>query len=85
MTVCRSYDIAFILLVFGIPIVAIVNKHAVIKRLHDLGLSRRATRSKFTFWVPGYEIHMEQRLLFERGTVGPNKYGPDPLKEERGA
>jgi len=40
---------------------------AHIKRLHDLDLS--GWRMFFTYW----------RCMFENGTVGPNRYGPDPL------
>lgn len=41
---------------------------AHVKRLHDLDLSGWRMFS-FTYW----------RCMFEDGTVGPNRYGPDPL------
>ncbi len=46
-----------------------------VKRLHDLNLSA------WFFWisiVPIVNILFGLYVLFGRGTVGPNKYGPDP-------
>ena len=47
-----------------------------IKRLHDLD------RSGSHWWllmVPLYNIYLGLVLLFGRGTMGPNRFGPDPL------
>jgi uncharacterized membrane protein YhaH (DUF805 family) len=45
---------------------------AYIKRLHDLDLS-------------GWQYFGAQlRVLFNDGTVGPNRYGPDPLRSAAG-
>lgn len=47
-----------------------------VKRLHDLD------RPGWHWWllmVPLYNLYLSLVLLFGRGTVGPNRYGPDPL------
>ena len=47
-----------------------------VKRLHDMN------RPGWHFWllfVPIYSWYLSLLMLFERGTPGPNDYGPDPL------
>jgi uncharacterized membrane protein YhaH (DUF805 family) len=47
-----------------------------VKRLHDLD------RPGWHWWllmVPLYNIYLGFVLLFQKGTVGPNRYGHDPL------
>jgi uncharacterized membrane protein YhaH (DUF805 family) len=47
-----------------------------VKRLHDLD------RPGFHYWlcfIPFYNFYLGLILLFKKGTVGINKYGPDPL------
>jgi len=47
-----------------------------VKRLHDLG------RPGWHWWllmVPLYNIYLGLVLIFQRGTIGPNPFGPDPL------
>jgi len=47
-----------------------------IKRLHDLG------RPGWHWWlllVPIYNMYLGLVLLFQKGTVGPNEFGSDPL------
>ena len=48
-----------------------------IRRCHDLGKSGWYVLAIF-FIIPGLF------LLFKKGTVGPNKYGPDPLENNLG-
>lgn len=47
-----------------------------IKRFHDLGSSGWWVLGVF---IPFYNIWLGIKLLFFRGTVGPNAYGPDPI------
>lgn len=49
---------------------------ATIKRLHDLD---RSGVQVFGFLVPFYNMVLWLKTTFERGTVGPNAYGADPL------
>ena len=47
-----------------------------VKRLHDLD------RASVHFWlllVPIYGQYLALVMLFKRGTVGPNRFGPDPI------
>ena len=47
-----------------------------IRRLHDLD------RPGWHWWllmVPLYNIYLGLVLLFGKGTMGPNRFGPDPL------
>jgi len=48
-----------------------------IKRARDLDLS---IKDILWFMIPLVNIFFILKLLFSKGTVGPNKYGPDPLK-----
>ena len=51
-----------------------------VKRLHDL------ERPGWHWWlmmVPIYNIYLGLVLFFQQGTVGPNKYGFDPLSPTR--
>ena len=51
-----------------------------VKRLHDLG------RPAWHWWllsVPFYNIYLGFTLLFSKGTVGPNRFGADPLEVPR--
>jgi uncharacterized membrane protein YhaH (DUF805 family) len=47
-----------------------------VKRLHDLG---RPGWHVWAFMVPIYNIYLGLLLVFGKGTVGPNQFGPDPL------
>jgi len=47
-----------------------------VKRLHDID---RPGWHWFLLAVPLYNIYLGIKLLFERGTQGPNRFGPDPL------
>ena len=54
---------------------AVVLSFPFVKRLHDLNLSA------WFYWIgiiPVINIFFGLYVLFARGTVGPNKYGPDP-------
>ena len=67
-------------LLISIP-ASIISAFQVVKRLHDL--NRPGTH----FWmmlIPLYNIYLGLILLFQRGTVGPNNYGPDPIGEPAG-
>jgi uncharacterized membrane protein YhaH (DUF805 family) len=47
-----------------------------VKRLHDLD------RPGWHWWllmIPLYNIYLGLLLLFGKGTMGPNRFGPDPL------
>ena len=62
-------------LLISIP-ASIISAFQVVKRLHDL--NRPGTH----FWmllIPFYNIYLSLILLFQKGTAGPNNYGPDPL------
>ena len=48
------------------------------KRFHDLGSSAWWI---FGFLIPFYNIWLAIKILFFRGTPGPNDYGPDPIDE----
>lgn len=47
-----------------------------VKRLHDLG---RPGWHWLGLMVPLYNIYLGLVLLFQKGTDGPNEFGPDPL------
>lgn len=47
-----------------------------VKRLHDLG---RPGWHWALLMVPLYNIYLGLVLLFQKGTDGPNEFGPDPL------
>ncbi len=48
------------------------------KRFHDLGSSAWWILG---FFIPFYNLWLAIKLLFFRGTPGPNAYGPDPVDE----
>jgi len=51
-----------------------------VKRLHDL------ERPGWHWWllvIPLYNIVLGLVLVFKRGTIGPNTFGPDPLMVSR--
>lgn len=48
-----------------------------VKRLHDLG---RPGWHWFLLMIPLYNIYLGLILLFQKGTVGANAFGPDPLR-----
>ena len=54
----------------------IINAFAAVKRFHDLD---RPGTHYWLLLIPFYNIYLGLVLLFEKGTVGDNKYGPDPL------
>jgi uncharacterized membrane protein YhaH (DUF805 family) len=49
----------------------------IAKRFHDLDKSALYI---FGMLVPFYNIYLAIILLFVKGTTGPNRFGPDPLK-----
>ncbi len=51
-----------------------------VKRLHDLG---RPGWHWFLLAIPLYNIYLGFKLLFSPGTVGTNRFGPDPLEQYR--
>ena len=60
--------------VFGGSLAAIA---VTVRRLHDLD------RPGWHWWllmVPLYNFYLGLMLLFAKGTVGANRYGPDPLE-----
>lgn len=48
----------------------------VAKRFHDLD---RSALYIFGMLVPLYNFYLAIILLFQKGTTGPNRFGPDPL------
>jgi uncharacterized membrane protein YhaH (DUF805 family) len=48
----------------------------IVRRYHDLGKSGKWC---FALLIPLYNIHLAIGLLIERGTVGLNQYGEDPI------
>ncbi len=66
-------------LLFIVRVVAIIfTASLIVQRLHDLG------RPSYHYWlsiIPIYNIYfILSDLCGNRGQVGPNKYGNDPLK-----
>ena len=62
----------------GIVVAAVVTQIAIaVKRLHDLG---RPGRHWWLLVIPIYNIYFALVLLLQRGTIGPNRFGPDPLR-----
>jgi uncharacterized membrane protein YhaH (DUF805 family) len=59
----------------SIPAMVII-AFQVVKRLHDLG---RPGSHYWLLLIPFYNLYLALIILFERGTQGENKYGPDPL------
>lgn len=51
-----------------------------VKRLHDID---RPGWHFALFMVPIYNIYLGAICLFQRGTAGPNQFGPDPLRASR--
>ncbi len=47
-----------------------------IKRLHDLGSSGWWV---FGFLIPFYNVWLAIKVMFFRGDIGPNRFGPDPI------
>ena len=65
----------------AIPLVAIIFAQIfglvlVAKRFHDLD---RSALYIFGLLVPFYNIYLSIILLFQKGTTGANRFGPDPL------
>ncbi len=52
-----------------------------VRRMHDLNRSGRWAALGFMPLAGGPRL---TRMLARRGTVGPNQYGPDPLRPELG-
>jgi uncharacterized membrane protein YhaH (DUF805 family) len=67
------FAVFFNLIIFSLFIV--VDVISSIKRLHDLN---RRGEHIFYLLIPFYNFAFWLRLLFEKGTVGDNRYGPDP-------
>jgi uncharacterized membrane protein YhaH (DUF805 family) len=55
---------------------AVIAAFQVVKRLHDLD---RPGSHYWMLLIPFYNIYLGLVLLFQKGTVGENSYGPDPL------
>ena len=58
-------------------IVVILQSIPIVRRFHDLD------RSGAHYWlllIPVYNIYLGLLLLFKKGTVGPNRFGADPLE-----
>ncbi len=47
-----------------------------VRRLHDLD---RPGTDYFYLLIPIYNFYFALVMVFQRGTVGANKYGPDPI------
>ncbi|HEX9885614.1 MAG TPA: DUF805 domain-containing protein [Longimicrobiales bacterium] len=66
-----------VLPIAGVMVAGVAAEVAVtVKRLHDV------ERPSWHWWlllVPVYNIYLALTLVFQRGTLGPNAYGPDPL------
>ena len=50
-----------------------------VKRFHDLD---RPGWHWFLLFIPLYNIVLGFQLVFQKGTLGPNRYGRDPLQIE---
>ena len=48
-----------------------------VKRLHDLG---RPGWHILGTMIPIYNLYLGFVMLFKKGQIGPNEYGPDPLE-----
>lgn len=55
---------------------------AAIKRFHDID---KSGNNLWLGFIPLYNLYIGGMLLFRKGTVGPNKYGDDPLRNEDSA
>ena len=55
---------------------------ATIQRLHDLD---RPGSHWFLLLIPFYNLYLGLLLYFKKGTVGPNRFGEDPLSSVSGA
>jgi uncharacterized membrane protein YhaH (DUF805 family) len=55
---------------------AVIGAFQSVKRLHDLG---RPGSHYWLLLIPFYNIYIAIILLFQKGTVGDNQFGPDPL------
>jgi len=68
---------------FALPLLGVVGAAGwaataiAVKRLHDLG---RPGWHVLGCMVPVYNLYLGCLLLFKKGEVGPNEYGPDPLE-----
>jgi uncharacterized membrane protein YhaH (DUF805 family) len=66
-----------LLVVFGTALVCLYLSLAfAVRRFHDLGKSGWWL---FAALIPIYNFYLGLGLLTERGAIGPNKYGDDPL------
>jgi uncharacterized membrane protein YhaH (DUF805 family) len=59
------------------PGAVVLQAFQTVKRLHDL--DRPGWHFWLLYFVPFYNIYLHLVILFEKGTNGLNKYGPDPL------
>jgi uncharacterized membrane protein YhaH (DUF805 family) len=64
-------EIVFFYTFFSLP---------AVKRFHDLDM---AGFYFFALFVPFYNIYLFARLLFQRGTIGANEYGEDPVSQKQ--
>lgn len=73
-------SVAFLLPAFGVGVAGSVAAVAVtVKRLHDID---RPGWHFLLMFLPLYNVYLALVLLFKRGTVGPNQFGHDPLRQE---
>jgi len=74
-----------LLMEFGLPLLFaalvpyVLASSLIVKRFHDLG------RSGVWWWallIPVYNIYLAIGLLTERGNIGSNEYGEDPVESD---
>lgn len=71
----------FLLPMAGVALGGLVAAAAVtVKRLHDID---RPGWHFLLFTVPIYNLYLGALCLFQPGTPGPNRFGPDPLRGSR--
>ena len=67
----------FVLPLVGVLFGAVVAATAVsVKRLHDLNMSGWHLLGMM---IPIYNLYLGLKMVFVRGTTGPNRFGNDPL------
>ena len=66
-------------LLIAILIPYVLSSTFIVKRFHDLG---KSGANFFSLLIPIYNIHILIGLFTERGTIGVNQYGDDPVPNE---
>lgn len=74
----KRFEEAIFGIIIGVFAVSISGMSAATRRCHDLNRS-----GWYQLWgfVPIYNLVIMIRLFFERGTIGDNRFGTDPLME----